>query len=56
MNIACSVLKVPRGQPHVGWMLVSEAQHGAFTTGLIDEAATRPDVELIGVDRMYRGT
>jgi uncharacterized protein len=26
-----------------------------FTAGLTDEAAVRPDVELIGIDRLYRG-
>ena len=26
-----------------------------FTSGLADEAATRPDVELVGIDRLYHG-
>ena len=26
-----------------------------FTTGLTDEAAARPDVELVGIDRIYHG-
>jgi hypothetical protein len=26
-----------------------------FTTGVSDEAAARPDVELVGIDRLYGG-
>jgi hypothetical protein len=28
----------------------------SFTSGLTDEAATRPDVELVGIDRVYHGS
>ena len=27
-----------------------------FTTGVADEAVVRPDVELIGIDRLYGGS
>jgi len=26
-----------------------------FTSGLADEAVVRPDVELVGIDRLYGG-